>query len=114
MSELVKVIILAVATFSALYLNIWWAILLLAILYGWQSDFSTLKAGMVAFITVFVLWSLLLYVKDSGFYRSPSELIADIVGGIPVWTVPLIGGLTGGLVAMFGALGGSMLKESHS
>jgi len=107
----VKIVLLAVCTLAALYLNIWWAVLLLAIIYGWSSEVSSLKNGLIAFVVVFILWSVLLYMKDSTFFRSPSELIAEIVGGIPVWTVALIGGLTGGLVAMFGALGGSMLRS---
>jgi len=110
MNPFLKVIMFLLGCALALYLNVWWIILPLSILYGYFSSKSSTKTGLVAFVIAFITWTALLYVKDSYFFRSPSELLSGVFGGLPPVVIPLIGGLIGGLVSLFGAIGGRLIK----
>lgn len=110
MNNGIRLILLLIVSFAGLYFNIWFVILPAALLYGWTSTGKIGWSTALPFLAVFVLWAVCLYVKDGSFYRSPSELVSVVFGGIPSATVPLIGGVVGGVVAMLGSLAGRLLR----
>ncbi len=110
MNNTMKIIGLLIGGLCALYFNMWYLILPIAIFFGLVSDFGISKTAFVSFFVIFLMWTVALYIKDTSFFRSPSVLLAQAFGGIPSWSLPLIGGAIGGMIALLGSAGGRFLK----
>jgi len=113
MNNLLKLILLLIVSFAGLYFNVWYIILPAALLYGWTSTGKVGWSTALPFIGVFVLWAACLYVRDGAFYTSPSSLVATVFGAVPSWSIPLVGGVLGGVVAMLGSLAGRLLRPTR-
>ena len=113
MSSINHLLIYIILAVVALALNVWWLIPLLAVICGYTSGSSVRSSALCSFFGVAITWAVALYVRDGMFHRSPSDLFGAVVGGIPGWSLPLIAGFLGGLVAMLAAVSGQLLSHKQ-
>lgn len=111
MNNLIKLVVLMVLSIGALYMNVWWLIPIMGLVYGYLSEGNAFKSGLIAFAGVAVVWTILLYVREGQFATTPSQLFANNLGNISPALLPLIGGVVCALPTLFTAAGGRLLAE---
>lgn len=111
MNNWIKLIVLLVLSIAALYMNVWWLIPIMGLVYGYFAQGNAFTTGLIAFLSVGIVWSILLYVREGQFATTPSQLFSNNIGNIAPVLLPLIGGLVCSLPVLFAAAGGRMLGK---
>ena len=107
MRALLFIILLTLGTIAALYLNAWYLIVIIALLCGMFSEWKVLWTGLAGFFIVLLVWSALIWLRDGSFHHSPTSILSPLFGDVPPTLIPLIGGIIGGLVALFASMAGA-------
>lgn len=108
---LLVILILLLAFILNLWLP-WWTIALPGLLLGYVMKPAPGKAFLAGFIALFMLWgsqTLYIHVANNGFL---STRIAELLGGIPPFTLIVITAIIGGLVSGLAALTGSLARRT--
>mgnify|MGYP001340731958 CR=1 FL=1 len=89
----------------------WWVIAVIAFTMTWFFRTGKLIAFCIAFLAVFLCWTLRAYWVDAGGEVSVAVLTGNILGGIAPSSAIFLTGLVGGLTAGISAVSGSMIRE---
>ena len=116
MKFLVATILTALLSFIAgIYINVWWFFAIIALLIALLVHQRAGKAFFAGFLGLFLLWFILAMWIDSA---NDSVLSVKIAALLPLggskWTLMILTGIIGGLIAGFAALSGSYLRSSSS
>ena len=116
MKFLVATILTALLSFIAgIYINVWWFFALVALLVALLVHQRAGKAFFAGFLGLFLLWFILAFWIDNANDGVLSVKIASLLPlGGSKWTLMIVTGIIGGLIAGFAALSGSYLRSSGS
>jgi len=88
----------------------WWNVLPVALLSGFLFQKKALTSFWICFLTVFILWMLMIINIDINNEGILANQLATMFGLPSKWLVFLISGFFGGVVASFAGAAGSHLK----
>jgi len=116
MKFLVATILTALLSFIAgIYINVWWFFAIVALLIALLVHQRAGKAFFGGFLGLFLLWFILAFWTDNANDGVLSVKIASLLPlGGSKWTLMIVTGIIGGLIAGFAAMGGSYLRSSSS
>lgn len=105
-----KIIGLGLFSIMALYINAFYLIFILAVIYGaLNKPLKPVRFSTGLFFVSFLIWAGLILIGEMSFYNSPSITLSQILGGLPSWIIPIFGGLIGGILSFLGSLGGAYM-----
>ncbi len=103
--------IYGVLTLVATLILPWTIIVGVAFLFGYFLKANKFKTFTLSLVIPFTIWIAIAFIRNSGYIKSISKLVSDLLGDLGESTVYLITGLSIGLVCGFSALTGQALAS---
>lgn len=102
-----SIAILSILIFAASLFFSWWIIIIVSFVYMAIYPSSTLWRTIgISFLSGFIVYLAYSLASTLNTERNPAELIANLFGDLPTWSVYIISALIGGITATFGAMSG--------
>jgi len=116
MRFLLSIALMVVFSFAASYFLPWWSIAIVCFVVAFGLKLRGGRAFLSGFLSIFILWLVITLVKDQANEHILSTRMAGLFklnNPVLFMTVAaIIGGLTGGLSALSGALAGRAIRKA--